>query len=120
MADNFKTFALNATPDCRVSMNFSFGYALPIRRFLEKVDIPRLFKNVSYWQGCKFKFRAVGVDKCHNFIDDEFYVDVPLLHYNVDRAADIIMYSYAQATRFNYNEPPNVKCMTLFFMHHTL
>src|SRR5271156_6930507 len=94
MALNFKTLALNAPKDCKVSMNFEFSASFPIEEFLEKINILKLFENTSYWQGARFDFYMNGVDTMNNFIEREVNVVILPTTYKIGDVSDLILQAF--------------------------
>ena len=108
MADRFKFMALNAPSKCNISMCFDFNCALPIKTFLEKIDLPNLFHNVSYWQGAQYKFKVHGVDRDNNFVDEECDIWISMHKYTLATATDAIYEGFVGASKHFYNELPLV------------
>src|SRR5271156_6153376 len=115
MALNFKTLALNAPADCHVSMNFEFPFPLTLLEFLEKVNIPKLFENTSYWIGARFTFLMLGVDSREYFIERLVNVHIPLNHYKIDAVADLIQAEFERAMRFESMKECKVKWMNVSY-----
>ena len=81
-------------------MCFDFNYTLPIKTFLEKIDLPNLFHNVSYGQSAQYKFKVHGVDRTNNFVDDEFEIWISMNKYTLETASDAIYEGFVRAAKF--------------------
>jgi len=115
MALNFKTLALNAPTDCHVSMNFEFPLPLTILEFLEKVDILKLFENITYWMGARFAFLMLGVDSRDYYIERLVNVYLPLNHFKIEDVADLIQAEFERSMRFESLKECKVKYMNVSF-----
>src|SRR5271167_2093932 len=99
MADNFRVMVLDAPPKALTTLSLRFCNALPIKPFLERMDIPKLFSRVSYWQGSKINFTTTGVDKLNRFVDQEIYIYVPFLNCKVSEVTELILKDYEDTVR---------------------
>ncbi len=113
MADNYKRMVLNAPNDCRVSMNFEFCEALPIREFLERIDLQNLFQCVSYWQGLKFHFTFVGVTRNNSFYNREVYIPVNLLHLNPETIEVSLWHEIKSFCLYDFETEPKISKMRI-------
>src|SRR5271156_1215963 len=116
MALNYKTLALNAPKDCKVSMNFEFSSSFPIEEFLEKINIPKLFVGTSYWQGARFDFYMNGIDTLNNFIEREVNVVIQHAIHKIGDVSDLILQAFNSKTRYEcMKEEPLVRRMIVSY-----
>ena len=108
MSDSFKYMVVNAPAKCKISMCFEFNHSYPIKTFLEKINLPNLFCNVSYWQGAQYKFKVHGVDRENNFLDEECDLWISMHNYTLATASEAVYEGFVGATRHFYDELPLV------------
>jgi len=116
MADNFRVMVLDAPPKALTTLSLRFCNALPIKPFLERMDIPKLFSRVSYWQGSKISFTTSGVDKLNRFVDQEIYIYVPFSKCKVNEVTELIIKDYEDTVRYRYDEAPLVVSMNITYL----
>src|SRR5271167_1403265 len=116
MADNFRGMVLDAPPKALTTLSLRFCNALPIKPFLERMDIPKLFSRVSYWQGSKISFTTTGTDKRNCFVDQEIYIYVTFLQCKLEDVTELILKDYEENIKYEYDEPPLIVSMNIRYL----
>ena len=116
MADNFRVMVLDAPPKALTTLSLRFCNALPIKPFLERMDIPKLFSRVSYWQGSKISFTTSGVDKLNRFVDQEIYIYVTFLQCKLEEVTELILKEFEENVKYQYDEAPLVVSMNITYL----
>ena len=116
MADNFRFMVMDAPAKAQATLSFRFSRPLPIKTFLERMDIPKLFSRASYWQGVKISFSTTGVDKRNFFVEQTVWIQVPFLHYKVEDVTELIIREYGANVRYDYDEAPLIVSMNITYM----
>ena len=117
-ADNFKTLADMAPHDCKIEMAFGFNGSYTLMEFLQKINIPQLFKNLEFsWQWIKIKFRCHGMSHSHVVIDRLIPLnpDFNFNRYHLYEASELICKEFAAACQYHYMETPIIEQMILSF-----
>ena len=116
MADNFRVMVLDAPPKALTTLSLRFSNALPIKPFLERMDIPKLFSRVSYWQGSKISFTTTGTDKRNCFVDQEIYIYVTFLQCKLEDVTELILREFDETVKYQYDESPLIVSMNITYL----
>src|SRR5271156_3951540 len=116
MADNFRVMVLDAPPKALTTLSLRFSNSLPIKPFLERMDISKLFSRVSYWQGSKISFTTSGVDKRNCFIEEENYIYASFLQCKLEEVTELILKDYEENVKYQYDESPLIVSMNITYL----
>ena len=112
---NFKTLASMAPHDCEIEMSFKFNGSYTIMEFLQKINIPQLFKHLCSWKCAKIKFRCHGMSHSHIVIDRLIPLNVNFDNCYIYEASKRICDEFAVACQYNFMETPLVDQMVISF-----
>jgi hypothetical protein len=115
IANDCQELALKSPPDARISMNFQFCEALPIKEFIDKINICKLCTSLCNFGSLKYYFTFVGMARMGFYYDRE--VCIPITWYNVDKThmEETLLKEIQKFCLYDFDSEPKISKMRIAY-----